>query len=89
MPGDTAASEGNNGKVTLAVIATKLDVLIASVEKLTKSAAADHDTITTLATQMEDLQYIKKVVAGVVVGLVLSLAMALYAVSQQVAAAMP
>ena len=89
MQGDNAASSDGNGKVTLAILSTKLDILIASVNDLAQQVKKDHDCITALNTQMDDLQYIKRVVAGVVVGLVLSLGLALYSITQHVVAAIP
>ena len=80
MAGDTAASNESNGKVTLAVIGTKLDTLIASVEKLSECVRVDHDELITLKEQMKDFLALKRAALGYGIMLIISLALALTAI---------
>lgn len=77
----TAPDEGteHNGRVTLAVLGSKLDSLTDVVEKWVDLYRTDHDALTKLCTKFEDIDTLKKALIGEVVGIIFAAALAIIA----------
>ncbi len=75
-------NEASNGRITLAVIKVQLDQALALLQELKANAAKDHDGLIKLEEQMQDFITLKRAIWLYGVGLILSLAMALYSVTQ-------
>ena len=84
-----AESGESNGKVTLAIIATKLDIIHQQLSELQQTVKADHDRLSKVESGIEDFTALKKALLGYAVGLIVTMAMALYAVLQHTFKVLP
>lgn len=48
------ADDNGNGKITMAVLGTKLDIVISRLDELAKCRQADHDTVIEHSQILED-----------------------------------
>lgn len=77
-------ADANNGRITLAVIKVQLDQALALLQELKANAVKDHDRLIRLEEQMQDFITLKRAIWVYGVGLILTMALALYSVVQHV-----
>jgi len=80
-PDEGTENNGSNGRVTLAVVGAKLDMLTDKVSDVYDMWKADHDKLTTICTKFEDIDTLKKAILGEVVGIIIAAALAIYALT--------
>ena len=73
---------GDNGRVTLAVIAAKLDALTTMVRDMRDTTQKDHDRLGKVESDLEDFVQLKSTILRYGVMLILTMGIALYAVLQ-------
>ena len=71
-----------NGRITLAVIATKLDHISGQITDLQDTVKQDHDRLGKVESAIEDFTILKRIILSYGVGLVITMALALYAIVQ-------
>ena len=76
-------TEGNNGRITLAVLGQKLDALTDDVSDLVQMFRADHDKLTEVCTKWQDLDTLKKAVIGNIVAVIATAVAAILALIGQ------
>ena len=64
------ADSGGNGRVTLAVLGSKMDDLADTVKDLAQMYRVDHDKLTQVCTKFEDIDTLKKAIIGNVVAVI-------------------
>ena len=80
--GTNNGSDGN-GRVTLAVLGSKLDDLTDTVDDLVTLFRSDHDKLTQICTKFEDIDTLKKAIIGNVIAVVVAISGAVWALLKQ------
>ena len=78
IEGTTNGSE-SNGRVTLAVLGSKIDDIANTVADLVSLYRSDHDKLTQVCTKFEDIDTIKKAIIGNVIAAIGAILAAIYA----------
>jgi hypothetical protein len=78
-PDEGTDNGGSNGRVTLAIVGTKLDMLTEKVSEIYDMWRADHDKLNVICTKFEDIDTLKKALIGEVVGIIIAAALAIIA----------
>ena len=81
-PVGTSNGDGN-GRVTLAVLGSKMDDLTETVRDLVKMVHTDHDKLTTVCTKFEEIDTLKKAIIGNVIAVVVAISGAVWALLKQ------
>ena len=71
-----------NGRISLAVLSTKLDTLIDKVGELYDTARQDHDDLIAIKGQVEDITWWKRAIIGLILSNLATAAGVIYAIIQ-------
>jgi hypothetical protein len=76
------SSGDNNGRITLAVIGAKLENIERLLHELKADVKTDHDRLGKIESDLEDFILLKRILFSYGLGLIVTMALALYAVLQ-------